>query len=81
VDDRRSQFLIAVGDLCCVASLASLNVEVCTADGTRVRGIPGVLRSAQGDAQVDSTGYARTFRIDARIVNLEEIVGCSFCSP
>jgi hypothetical protein len=64
-----------------MATLASLNVEVCTADGTRVRGIPGVLRSAQGEAQVDHTGYARTFRIEARILNLEDIVGCSISSP
>ena len=81
MDDRRSQFLIAVGDLCAVATLASLDIEVCTADGTLVRGIPGVLRSAQGEAQVDDTGYARTFRIAARIVNLEEIVGCRITSP
>ena len=81
MDDRRSQFLIAVGDLCSVATLASLDVEVCTADGSRIRGVPGVLRSAQGEAQVDDTGYARTFRIEARIVNLEEIVGCGISSP
>ena len=81
VDDRRSQFLIAVGDLCSVATLASLDVEVSTADGVRVRGIPGILRAARGEAQVDDTGYARTFRIGARIVNLDEIVGCSICSP
>ena len=81
VDDRRLQFMIAVGDLCSSAALASLNVEVCTADGTRVRGVPGVVHPAAGEAALDDIGYARTLRINARVVNLEDIVQCSICSP
>jgi hypothetical protein len=81
MNDRHAQFLIAVGDLCAAAALAGLEVEACTADGGRALGVPGSLRHTNGAEQIDDSGYARTFRIDGHLVNLDEIVECSVRAP
>ena len=81
LNDRQAQFLITVADLCAAASLAALPVELVTRDGVRTGGVPGSLRRSAGAEQVDDSGYARTFRIDSRLVNLDEIVECTMRSP
>jgi hypothetical protein len=81
MDDRYAQFLIAVGDLCVAAALAGLDIEARTTDGVRTVGVPGPLSHADGDKQFDEGGYDRTFRIDDRVMNLEEIVECTVRAP
>jgi len=44
-------------------------------------GVPASIRQTTGEDQVDDSGYARTFRINNRVVNLDEILSCTLRSP
>jgi hypothetical protein len=79
--DRHSLFLIAIGDLCATAALASLEVDVYMSDGGRVHGVPGSVSGAAGAAESDDTGWARMFRVGARLVDLDEVVGAMILRP
>ena len=79
--DSYAQFMITVGDVCAAAELAGLHVEVLIVDGSRVRGVPASLGRADQGEQVDETGYARTFRIDDALVNLDDILECAIHAP
>jgi hypothetical protein len=81
MDDRYSEFMIAIGQLCAAAELASLHLEVVTADGQVVVGLVGAPRTAEGDGELDHTGLRRTVRIDGAPVNLDEIVRCTLHRP
>jgi hypothetical protein len=78
--DRYAQFVIAIGDLCAAAERAGLSVMLTLASGQHVLGIPYVHVAGALD-ELDETGYARTFRIDAAVVNLDEIVALSIHAP
>ena len=83
MDDRQGQFLIAVGDLCTAAGLASLEVQVLArGDGGGVaRGVPR-LRLPDGAAdEVGATGYARTLVVGGRIIPLEDLAECTIYAP
>jgi hypothetical protein len=81
MDDRYSEYMIAVGQLCAAAELASFRLEVVTADGQVVVGLAGAPRTAAGNGELDDTGLQRTVRIDGALVNLDEIVRCTVLSP
>jgi hypothetical protein len=81
MDDRYSEFMIAIGQLCAAAELASLNLEVVTTDGQVVIGLVGAPRTAEGAGELDHTGLQRTVRIDGALVNLDEIVRCTLHRP
>jgi hypothetical protein len=80
MEDRYSEFLITVGGMCDAAQRASLGVVVRTEAGMRVVGVPAI-RGAQGAAELEDTGYARTFRIGDALVNLDEVVSCAIEAP
>jgi len=80
MNDRYAEFLITVGTMCDAAQRASLGVVVRTEAGMRVAGVP-VIRAADGANELDETGYARTFRIDDALVNLDEVVSCTIEAP
>lgn len=76
-----AQFLITVGDVCAAAELAGLHVEVLVVDGSRVSGVPASLGRADRGEQINETGYARTFRINDALVNLDDILECAVRAP
>jgi hypothetical protein len=77
VDDRRSEFLILVGDICLAAGRARLPVEVEHLDGTCVAGVPSQVTPARGGEEVDSTGYGNTIGIGGATINLRDITRCT----
>jgi hypothetical protein len=81
MDDRFSEYVIAVGHLCAAAELARFQVEMITADGQAVVGLVGAPRTAAGDGELDHTGLQRTVRVDGALVNLDEIVRCTIHRP
>jgi hypothetical protein len=81
MDDRYSEYVIAVGQLCAAAELARFQLEVVTAEGQVVAGLVGAPRTAAGDGELDHTGLQRTVRIDGALVNLDEIVRCTIHRP
>jgi hypothetical protein len=84
MDDRRAQFLIAVGELCTAAGLAALEVQVRPGgeDGETACGIPRPLGSRDaGEPPAGATGYPRTLAVGDRIVNLEDIEACTIYAP
>ncbi len=81
MDERLDHFLTSVGDLCAAAALAQLDIEVVTGDRTRVRGVPSSPRPAEGDDEVDDTGFARTFRIANHLIAFKDIIACTIHSP
>jgi hypothetical protein len=80
MDDRYSEYLIALGQLCAAAELARFPLEVITTEGQVVVGLVGAPRGAVGDGELDDTGLQRTVRIDGSLVNLDEIVRCTVLS-
>ena len=81
MDDRYSEYVIAVGELCAAAELARFHLEVVTTDGRIVLGLAGAPRTATGDGELDHTGLQRTVRVDGSLVNLDEIVRCTIHRP
>lgn len=81
MDERRAEFLIAVGGLCNAAALAKLLVEIATEDGRAIRGIPSTLAHAHGDDEVDSTGYATGFLVGGTPLQLADVTACTVFRP
>lgn len=81
MDDRYSEYVIAVGQLCSAAELARFQLEVVTTDGQVLVGLVGAPRSAAGDGELGHTGLQRTVRINGALVNLDEIVRCTMLPP
>jgi hypothetical protein len=81
MDDRYSEYVIAVGQLCAAAELARFQMEVVTSDGQAVIGLVGAPRTAAGEGELDHTGLRRTVRVDGALVNLDEIVRCTVLRP
>lgn len=80
MDDRHAHFLISIGDLCTMAALAGLDVEVITSKPTPIRGVPAPTHT-DGNDQVSDTGYARTLHIGNHTVNLDDITACTIHAP
>jgi hypothetical protein len=80
IDDRYAEFLITVGGMCDAAQRAGLGMVVETGAGARVVGVP-TMRAANARNELNDTGYARTFRIDDAVVNLDEVVSCTIRAP
>jgi hypothetical protein len=81
MNDRCSEYMIAVGQVCAAAELARFQLEVVTADGQVIVGLVGALRTADGEVELDHRGLQRTVRIDDALVNLDEIVRCTMHPP
>jgi hypothetical protein len=84
MDDRRAQFLIAVGDLCTAAGLAGLEVEVRpnVDRSERIRGVPYPHRAADAGADtINETGYARPMAIGDHVIDLDDIHECTVYAP
>jgi hypothetical protein len=81
VDDRRAQFVIAIGDLCTAAALASLEVDVRLSDGSSLHGVPSRPRPESGREELDDTGYANGLQIGDRVVALADVVCCGLSVP
>jgi hypothetical protein len=81
MDDRYSEYVIAVGQLCAAAELASFHLEVVTTDGHVVAGLVGAPRTAEGAGELDHTGLRRTVHVDGAQVNLDEIIRCTLHRP
>lgn len=84
MDDRRAQFLIAVGELCTAAGLAALEVQVRPGleDGEAACGVPRPWPSRDGgEPPAHATGFPPTFAVGDRIVNLEDIEACTIYAP
>jgi hypothetical protein len=81
MDDRYSEYVIAVGQQCAAAELARFQLEVVITDGQVLVGLVRAPRSAAGDGELHHTGLQRTVRIKGALVNLDEIVSCTMLSP
>jgi hypothetical protein len=81
MDDRYSEYMIAVGQLCAAAELARFQLEIVTTDGRVVAGLVGAPRTADGVGELDHTGLQRTVEINGALVNLDEIVRCTLHRP
>jgi hypothetical protein len=73
MDDRAAHFLTLVGRVCESAQLADLPVALVLADGERLEGQPRPI-AANGDGEVDDTGYGQTVLIGDRQVRLADVV-------
>ena len=80
MDDRRAEFLIAVGGMCDAAQRAGLGVVVRTQGGTRIAGVP-MIGGADSTDELGETGYARTFWVDDAQIALDEVVSCTISTP
>ena len=58
MDERLSQFFLAVERMCGDAGLGRLTVRLTLADGGVVTGVPDPLRETEGAAKLDAIGYA-----------------------
>jgi hypothetical protein len=81
MDDRFSEYIIAVGQVCAAAELARFQLEVVTGDGQVVAGLVNAPRTADGEVELDQTGLQRTVQIADTLVNLDEIVRCTMLVP
>lgn len=82
MDNRRAQFLIAVGDLCTAAGLAELEVDLSwRGDGGGVRAIRGIPRPTRSCDELEEIGYARTLRVDDRVIEMQDVVACTLHAP
>jgi hypothetical protein len=77
MDDRRAQFLISIAQLCQSAELASLQVELLSSDGSRMRGIPVSARYGEAVGQLGDAGPRPIFWIDDHVIDLSETVECT----
>lgn len=81
VDDRVSEYMIAIGQVCAAAELGRFQLEVVTVDGRVIVGVADGPRTGRGEAELDETGLHRTVLIDDALVNLDEIVQCTMRLP
>lgn len=81
MDDRHSQFLILVAEICSCAIAAELDVRLQMEDGARLRGVPTGTVATTGEDELDDTGYANSIHIDDVEVRLDEIVECTVYQP
>jgi hypothetical protein len=73
MDDRRAHFLIMLGDACLSAGLADIAVEVLTAEGDRLAGVPSA-QPTSGGAELNETGLPDGMLFDGAPLQLENVV-------
>jgi hypothetical protein len=81
MDERQSQFLIALGDLFADAHLAQLVVQVRLADGDELTGVPTPPPPAHGERAVDDTGFADAVVVGDVRVPLSALVEARIFRP
>jgi hypothetical protein len=81
VDDRSSQFFVAVGRLCTDARLAGLTVRLSLDNGEQIVGVPEPPPETEGGDELDSTGYADKVSVDGVAVPLSDVIEASVRRP
>ena len=81
MDERVSQFFLAVGRMCGDAGLGRLTVRLTLADGRVVTGVPDPLRETEGAAELDAIGYADAVTVGGAEVALSAVVEASVARP
>ena len=81
MDERLSQFFLAVGRMCGDAGLGRLTVRFTLADGRVVTGVPDPLCETEGAAQLDAIGYADAVTVAGAEVALSAVVEASVARP
>ena len=81
MDERVSQFFLAVGRMCGDAGLGRLTVRLTLADGRVVTGVPDPLRETEGAAELDAIGYADAVAVGGAEVALSAVVEASVTRP
>jgi len=81
MDERLSQFFIAVGRMCGDAGLGRLTVRLTLADGRVVTGVPDPLRETEGAAELDAIGYVDAVTVGGAEVALSAVVEASVTRP
>ncbi len=74
MDERRSQFIIALGRLFADARLAALTVRVTLDGGAELVGVPTPPAPGDGPTQIDDTGYEDAVTIDGTVVPMSQVV-------
>jgi len=81
MEERMSQYFLAVGKMCGDAGLGRLTVRLTLADGRVVAGVPAPLREAEGAAELDTIGYADAVTVGGTEVALSAVVEASLTRP
>jgi hypothetical protein len=81
MDERTSQYFLAVGRMCGDAGLGRLTVRLTLADGRVVTGVPDPLRETEGAAELDAIGYADAVTVGGIEVALSAVVEASVTRP
>ena len=81
MDERLSQYFLAVGRMCGDAGLGQLTVRLTLAEGRVVTGVPAALRDAEGAAELDAIGYADAVTVGGIEVALSAVVEASLTRP
>ena len=81
MDDRCANFFILFGDVCTSAELAGFRIEVQTAQGARVVGVPQARSPAHPADDLDHTGYGRTVRVDTVEIGVQDVVAFTVTAP
>jgi hypothetical protein len=81
MDERLSQYFLAVGRMCGDAGLGKLTVRLTLAEGRVVVGVPDPLRDAEGAAELDTIGYADAVTVGGIEVALSAVVEASLTRP
>ena len=81
MDVATAQFFVTVGRLCSDASMADLTVRLRLADGREIEGVPAPPADADGEGQLDDTGFADELCIAAIPVALSDVVAATVHHP
>jgi hypothetical protein len=81
MDERLSQYFLAVGRLCGDAGLGKLTVRLTLADGRVIVGVPEPLRETEGAGELDTIGYADEVTVEGTEVALSDVVEASVTRP
>ena len=73
MDDRAAHFLTLVGRVCESAQLAELPIALVLASGEQLEGHPRPI-PANGEHEVDDTGYSNIILVGSRRVALDDVV-------
>lgn len=81
MNDDRLHYAVAIADLLTAAELGGFHVDIVTAAGAAIAGIPGSIRSERDGGALDQSGCSQTFRIDDAIVDLRHIAALTVHAP
>ena len=80
MDDLRSHFYAAVGQLLDQASVGQLDVRVELLDGTALEGVPS-RAEAESDGELDDTGYPLLVNVGLERIALEQVRRATIIHP